>query len=114
VIDPQLMAHILDSLAHPYVFCDTEHVIRYMNRPALAHYAKRGGAALLGTDVRACHGKRSAAQIDEIFERMLREGLDEQLITDNERWRIYMRAVRDGEGKLLGYYERYEPPRAGA
>jgi hypothetical protein len=110
VIDPQLMVHLLDSLAQPYVFCDTGHIIRYMNRPALAHYARRGGASLLGTDVRACHGERSAAWIGEIFDRMQREGLEEQLITDNERWRIYMRAVRDGEGRLLGYYERYEPP----
>ena len=40
-----------------------------------------------------------------------REGLEEELITDDERRRIYMRAVRDGDGKLLGYYERYEVPR---
>ncbi len=111
MIDAQLMAHILDSLAHPYVFCDLEHIIRYMNRPGIAHYGKRGGAALIGTDVRACHSPRSARLIDEIFAKMMDEGLDEQLITDNERWRIYMRAVRDGEGGLLGYYERYEPPR---
>ena len=39
-----------------------------------------------------------------------REGLDERLITDNEKHRIYMRAVRDGDGNVIGYYERYEPP----
>ncbi len=37
-------------------------------------------------------------------------GEDERLITDNAKHRIYMRAVRDPVGKLLGYYERYEPP----
>jgi len=111
LIEPQLMAHFLDSLAHPYVFCDTQHIIRYMNRPGLAYYAKRGGAALLGTNVLDCHGAASRAQVQEIFARMEAEGLDEELITDSARWRIYMRAVRDGEGGLLGYYERYEPPR---
>ena len=111
MIEAQLMAHILDSLAHPYVFCDTQHVIRYMNRPALAHYGKRGGTALLGTDVLDCHNAASRAQMLEIFGRMETDGLDEELITDSARWRIYMRAVRDGEGGLLGYYERYEPPR---
>jgi hypothetical protein len=40
----------------------------------------------------------------------MRAGLAERLITDNEKHRIYMRAVRDGSGRLLGYYERYEPP----
>jgi hypothetical protein len=38
-------------------------------------------------------------------------GEEERLITDNEKHRIYMRAVRDTAGRLLGYYERYEPPR---
>jgi DUF438 domain-containing protein len=110
-MDPALLGHLLDSLAHPYVFCDRDHIIRYMNRPAVAHYAERGGASLIGQDVRACHSRGSAEWIDAIFARMRDEGLEEQLITDSPRWRIYMRAVRDGEGGLLGYYERYEPPR---
>jgi hypothetical protein len=37
-------------------------------------------------------------------------GLEERLITDSPKYRIYMRAVRDKEGNVLGYYERYEPP----
>ena len=109
----RLWEHFLNSMKHAYVFCDTEHVIRYMNRPGEKHYAKRGGPKLVGTSVLDCHGPRSRAQILEIFGRMLDEGLDEELITDNDRWRIYMRAVRDEEGTLLGYYERYEPPRGG-
>lgn len=35
---------------------------------------------------------------------------EERLTTDNEKHRIYMRAVRDADGQVLGYYERYEPP----
>ncbi len=109
----RLHAHFLNSLAHPFVFCDLDHVIRYMNRAGIAHYAKRGGEALLGSSVLDCHAPGSREQILEIFVRMREEGLDEELITDNERWRIYMRAVRDEQGALLGYYERYEPPRGG-
>ena len=45
----------------------------------------------------------------EIFEKM-KSGLEEEIITDNERHRIYMRAVRDSNGNLIGYYERFEPP----
>ncbi len=37
-------------------------------------------------------------------------GEDERMITDNEKYRIYMRAVRDEQGELIGYYERDEPP----
>ncbi len=90
------------------MFCDTEHVIRWMNRAAIAHYT--GGASLLGSSVLACHSERSCEQIHEVFARM-QQGLDEELISDNERRRIYMRAVRDDEGRLIGYYERYEVPR---
>jgi hypothetical protein len=35
-------------------------------------------------------------------------GEEERLITDNKKHRIYMRAVRDQDGRVLGYYERYE------
>ncbi len=35
---------------------------------------------------------------------------DERLITDDEKHRIFMRAVRNDDGDVLGYYERYEPP----
>jgi hypothetical protein len=111
MIDTELLHHILDSLAHPYVFCDLDHVIRYMNRPGIDHYAKRGGDALIGTNVLDCHGPASRATMLDIFDRMRDQGLDEELITDSSRWRIYMRAVRDDQGALLGYYERYEPPR---
>jgi hypothetical protein len=31
------------------------------------------------------------------------------LISESDEQRVYMRAVRDGRGRLLGYYERYEP-----
>lgn len=107
MITRETMACLLDSLAHPYVFCALDHVVRYMNRPAIAHY--RQGAALLGTSVLDCHSRDSRARILEVFAELQR-GVDERLITDDHRFRIYMRAVRDGEGRLLGYYERYEPP----
>ena len=41
----------------------------------------------------------------------MQQGLEERLITDSEKYRIYMLAVRDENGQLIGYYERYEPPR---
>jgi len=104
---PDLLACLLDSLAHPYVFCDLDNVVRYMNRPAVAHY--RRGAALLGTSVLDCHGEAARARIREVLAELL-AGADERLITDDHRFRIYMRAVRDPSGALLGYFERYEPP----
>ena len=35
-------------------------------------------------------------------------GEQERLITQTDDKRVYMRAVRDPDGEVLGYYERYE------
>ena len=107
MIDASLMVAILDSLKDPVVFVDTNHVIRYMNKAAIAHFDD--GVALVGRSVLDCHNEESQLQIIEISAAM-QTGETERLITDNEKERIFMRAVRDADGTLLGYYERYEPP----
>ena len=94
-------------MKNPVLFADREHIVRYMNKAAAAHYSE--GEALLGSSLFDCHNAESGRIMREIFAEM-EEGLEERRITDNEKFRIYMRAVRDGEGKLIGYYERYEPP----
>ena len=106
MIDPSLMAAILDSLKSPLLFADTTHVVRYMNKAAIAHY--RGGDRLLGTSLLECHNAESQGLIVEILAAM-EEGEHERLISESDERRVYMRAVRSPEGKLLGYYEWYEP-----
>lgn len=105
--DPALMAAILDSLKDPLLFADTEHIIRYMNKAAIVYYSE--GESLLGRSLLDCHNEQSQRQIIEILDAM-QSGEEERLITDNEKHRIYMRAVRGPDGQVLGYYERYEPP----
>jgi hypothetical protein len=101
------MAAILDSFKDPFVFVDLDHVIRYMNKAALRHYDE--GAALIGCSIFDCHNEQSGKTIHEVFD-ALHKGEEERLITDDEKHRIFMRAVRDANGHLVGYYERYEPP----
>jgi PAS domain-containing protein len=110
MIDATLMAAILDSLKDPILVADTDHIVRYMNRAAIAYYDE--GESLLGTSLLDCHNERSQAMMIEILAAM-HAGLEEQLITDNEEHRIFMRVVRDPAGQVLGYYERYEPARVG-
>ena len=107
MIGAELMAAFLNSLKNPFLFADTNHKVVYMNRAAVRHYEQ--GEMLIGTSLLDCHNEQSQKQIIEILAAM-KAGEDERLITDNEKYRIYMRAVRDVEGNLLGYYERYEPP----
>ena len=110
MIDAAFLAAILDSLKDPILVADPTHVTRYMNKAAMAYYEE--GAALVGRSLLDCHNAESQQMMIDILAAMQTEGLEEQLITDNEKHRIYMRAVRDADDQLLGYYERYEPPRA--
>jgi PAS domain-containing protein len=98
---------LMDSLKDPFVFCDASHVIRYMNRAALERYA--GRPASVGRSIFECHNEESNERIREVCA-LLIDGEDEVLITDDDRHRVYMRAVRDGSREFAGYYERYEPP----
>ncbi|MDY6912107.1 MAG: PAS domain-containing protein [Chloroflexota bacterium] len=109
MIDSHSMAALLDSLKNPVVFADTHHTIIYMNEAAKKRYADRGGAKLLGQSLLDCHNEQSRQTIIDILIAMA-AGETERLITDSQKHQAYMRAVRDSEGKLLGYYERYEPP----
>ena len=108
MVDAGFLAAILDSLKDPVLVADPQHVTRYMNRAAIAYYQE--GESLIGRSLLDCHNQVSQQTMIEILAAMQSEGLVERLITDNEKHRIYMRAVRDGEGRVLGYYERYEPP----
>lgn len=109
MIDSNLMSALLDSQKEPVVFADTDHTILYMNKAAIERYSDKGGAGLVGRSLLECHNEHSQQMIIEILEAM-KGGEEERLITDNEKHRAYMRAVRASDGQLLGYYERYEPP----
>jgi PAS domain-containing protein len=108
MIDASFMAAILDSLKDPILVADTDHVTRYMNKAAIAHYDE--GENLIGRSLLDCHNELSQQMMKEILAEM-HEGLDERLTTDDEEYRIFMRVVRAPDGEVLGYYERYEPPR---
>ena len=102
---PEYLTALLDSLPQEVVFADGEHVIRYMNKRALA--CQKQGAALLGTSLMNCHNEQSQAMIRAIWAR-LEAGEEEVLYHDKPGLRMYMRAVRNGEGRLIGYFERRE------
>ena len=109
VTDTALPAQILDSFVDPVLVADTEHTIIYMNSAAVDHYT--GGETLMGTSLLDCHNEDSRELMIEVLA-ALENGEEERLISDNEKRRIYMRAVRDEGGEVIGYYERYEPKAA--
>ena len=104
---PELLELIMDSLKHQFVFVDTAHVIRYMNKAAGERYKET--PAKVGGPIFACHKEESKQIILDVVE-AFKEGEDEKMIFNSQDHRTFMRAVRDRDGNLMGYYERFEPP----
>ena len=104
----QMMTFLLDSWHTQIVFVDTHHVIQYMNAKAMKQYGKWGD--LIGKSIFSCHNENSCKRIKEIFSRL--ENGEEEVVYDmnHEKHRVYMRAIRDENGALVGYFERFEPP----
>ena len=100
---------ILDTINHPIVFVDTAHVIRYLNKPAMKRYYEvRGYSDLIGKSLFDCHNEDSRTHIMALYER-LQAGENEIFLKIGKfNEKITVIAVRDRNGTLLGYYERFE------
>lgn len=98
---------LLNSIKDPILVADLNHIVQYMNKAGIEYYEE--GEDLLKSNLLKCHNEESQKMMIEILAEM-QNGLEEKLITDNEKYRIFMRAVRDEKGNLRGYFERYEPP----
>ncbi len=106
-----LIKSVLDQDRSPVVICDLTHKIVYMNPAAGQRYERFGGAALLGRSLLDCHGHRSAEVIEQVLA-WFSESREHNMIftsrNDRENKDVYMVALRDGEGRLIGYYEKHE------
>lgn len=100
---------LLDSVQSPIVFIDNDHIIRYLNKRAEEkYYKKRGYSDLIGKSLFDYHNNKSEKQIKQIHARLM-AGEDEVFLkVSNDNERITVVAVRDPDGNLLGYYERFE------
>ncbi len=100
---------LLEAIPYPVVFADTSHTIRYMNRRAAFEYeSTRGHRNLLGSSLLDCHNEQSRQKIREILTRFEQHGGEEFLTVTNRNQRAYVTPVRDDDGTLVGYFERYE------
>jgi transcriptional regulator with PAS, ATPase and Fis domain len=103
----QFYESLLNSIKDPILVADTNHIVQYMNKAAINHYEE--GENLMGSNLLLCHNDESQKMMLDILGEM-KDGLEEKQITDNDKHRIFMRAVRDENDELIGYFERYEPP----
>lgn len=93
------------------VICNLEHEIIYMNQAAKARYANSGGAGLIGRNLLDCHNAQSGEQIKKVIS-WFQESVEHNRIytfhNEKEQKDVYMVALRDESGKLIGYYEKHE------
>lgn len=93
------------------VICDLNHKIIYMNPAAVKRYAKRGGAALVGKSLLDCHNEKSNEIIKKVVDWFLVSTDNNMIYTyhnEKENKDVYMVALRDDRGTVIGYYEKHE------
>ena len=102
---------VIDQDRCAIVICNLEHEIIYMNPTAVERYAKRGGAELVGKSLMNCHNPQSAEKIHKVvawFAQSRENNIIYTYYNEKENKDVYMIALRDGDGTLIGYYEKHE------
>lgn len=102
---------IIDQDIASVVICNLRHEIVYMNPAAIKNYAKRGGAALLGKSLLACHSPESKEKIDKVIAWFAADKNHNRVHTffnEKQNKDVYMIALRGEDGTLIGYYEKHE------
>ena len=105
----QFFKSLIDQDANPIVLCDVRHEIRYMNPAAITAYASYGGAALLGKSVMDCHKPTSRKAIETVMAWFMADKANNRIHTmflEKDNLDVYMIALRDEAGELIGYYEQ--------
>jgi PAS domain S-box-containing protein len=105
----KMLAYILDAIPYPIVFVDCDHTIKYLNKAAEYHYyAERGYDQLIGKSIFECHNTRSQEKIREAVEKLKNHHREIFLGVAVNNQRIYINPVRNENGELIGYFERFE------
>lgn len=107
----EIFKSVLDADRAAVVICDFEHTIIYMNPVAVARYEKWGGKALLGKSLLDCHNEKSREMINKVLD-WFKKSTDNNLVytfyNQKENKDVYMVALRNDSGELIGYYEKHE------
>ena len=103
----KLFKSILDMDTAPVVVCDMDSVVVYMNPAAINHYH----TDLTGRSVKECHPDSANKKIDKVldwFRKSEHNNIVYTYYSEKENKDVYMVALRDDDGVLIGYYEKHE------
>lgn len=99
---------VLEQDRSAVVLCDLTHTVIYMNPAAVARY---GGAPGVGKSILDCHPPQANEMIFKVVEWFQADKSHNLIYTyrnDKENKDVYMVALRDDAGVLIGYYEKHE------
>ena len=103
----ELFKSVLEQDRAPIVICDLAHTVVYMNPVAKERYHQD----LTGQNLKNCHNAKSDELIDNVIE-WFQESVDNNIVytyyNKKENKDVYMVALRDDNGTLIGYYEKHE------
>ena len=98
---------VIDSDLAPVVICNLEHTVVYMNPASISRYR----TDITGKSIKSCHNAESGAKIDRVVA-WFKERKDNNIVytsrNEEENKDVYMVALRDDTGELIGYYEKHE------
>ena len=103
----KLFKSILEQDTAPIVVCDLAHIIVYMNPSAIERYHKD----LTGKSIKDCHPPKANEMIDKVvawFKQNKNNNIIYTYHNEKENKDVYMVALRDDDGTLIGYYEKHE------
>ena len=106
---------IVDQDRESIVICNLKHEIIYMNPAAVSDYHKWGGAALVGRSLLHCHNPHSAQTIQQVVDWFTASPEHNLIYTyhdEKHKRDVYMVALRDADGQLIGYYEKHDSRKA--
>ena len=97
---------LLEQDDTPIVICDLHSIIVYMNPSAKRHYHQD----LTGKNVKDCHPPKANQKIDEVLAWFSKSKENNCVYTyrnDKANKDVYMIALRNEQGDLIGYYEKH-------
>lgn len=113
-----LFKSLIDQDEAPIVICDLEHTMVYLNPVAKSYYSKYSREELTGKSLMFCHPPEAREKIERVVEYFRADPSHNTVFTyhnNKVNKDVYMVALRDDTGKLIGYYEkhRFREPECG-
>lgn len=102
---------VIDQDVASVVICNLNHEIIYMNPKAISSYEKWGGEKLIGRSLMNCHNPHSREMIEKVirwFQESSKHNRIHTFYNEKQAKDVYMVALREEDGTLIGYYEKHE------